>query len=45
MYQSSYPLGAAKVRKELLANDLHVADVAGEKHGIHHDERPSVEKV
>ncbi|OCH87378.1 MFS monosaccharide transporter [Obba rivulosa] len=42
LYQHSTPLTSRKYRRELIANDIHVADTAGK---VHSDDKASEEKV
>jgi MFS transporter, SP family, sugar:H+ symporter len=42
LYQNSTPLTSVRYRRELIANDVHVAEVKG---GVHHDEKDDAQKV
>ena len=42
LYQNSTPLSSVAYRRELIANDVHIADQVAERH---HDEKGSDEKV
>ena len=42
LYQNSTPISSVAYRRELIANDVHVADHVAERH---HDEKGSDEKV
>ncbi|KAI0708858.1 MFS monosaccharide transporter [Cerioporus squamosus] len=44
LYQNSTPISSVRYRKELIAQDIHVADVKGDL-AEHHDDHGSAEKV
>lgn len=45
LYQNSTPVTSIRYRRELIANDVHVADVAATGKSLHVDEKDESEKV
>lgn len=45
LYQNSTPITSTRYRRELIANDIHVADVAAPGKHLHVDEKDESEKV